>query len=1418
MKNKLLVIAGTLLVAALGVKSMLGLSVDAVPDITNNQVQVVTSAPTLAAGEIEEMITFPVETAVSNIPNVTEVRSISRYGLSVVTVVFVDDVPTLEARQFISEQLKQVDIPDHLGTPELMPVSTGLGEIYQYVLSVEPGFEDHFNLMELRTLQDWIVKRMMAGTEGIIEVSSFGGLVKQYEVSVNPSSIAAYNITIDELFEAISKNNANSGGSYLEKGKNAFYIRTEGRAESLDQLRQIIVATRDGVPVTVGMVGKVGYGAPKRYGAMTMDGKGEVVGGITLMLKGASSSDALAAVHDRMAEIQQALPEGVRIYPYLDRSVLVGKTIDTVQTNLLEGGIIVIMVLLLLLGDWKAGLVVASVIPFSLLIAFILMEQFGVSANLMSLGAVDFGIVVDGAVIVVEGILAIMHHKYLGRKLSMDIRDREIRAAATRIYQSAVFGVFIILIVFVPVLMLEGIEGKMFRPMALTVGFAIIGSLILSLTYVPVMASLFLTRKIKPEAKWVVLVMRLLRKGYDPLIGFALNTPVLIVLLAVPLLVLSFMRFGALGSEFIPTLEEGDLAMQLSIEPGSSLDASIAATTSAEKILKANFPEVKHVVSKIGTAEVPTDPMAIEDADVMIILKDRSEWVTTDDRETLIAKMKESLQPLEESGVSMEFTQPIQLRFNELMTGAKTDIAVKFYGSDPEMLRQIAERAAEIIRRINGAGDVKVEQTDGLKQLSVVIDRPLLSTYGVDAEQVNTAIRTAYAGEVAGYMYEDERRFELVVRADKKTREELRLSNIHVRTASGDQVPLSVIARVEEKESPMQISHENASRKITVGVNVRNRDVASLVADIQKSLEKELEMPSGYYVRYGGQFENLQHAVDRLMIVVPFALLLILLLLYLAVGSLRDALIIFLAVPFSAIGGIWMLDLRGMPFSISAGIGFIALFGVAVLNGLVMISEVRRLRKEAAALSGKSIIHEAALSRLRPVLMTALVAALGFLPMALSTGNGAVVQRPLASVVIGGLISSTILTLLVLPAIYLLVSGIKKPNKTVLLGILLLFGESASAQPEGLTLDSLLERSDSYPGLRVHDERQNIWEARKEQGWLLPPMEIQVQYGQINYGGADYNAQFLQPLGNPFNRQKIKAWATQGEILSESNRLAALTTIKQEVHALYFRIGMLKAMRQDAENLFEELQELDRIIEEQFDQGAISRLEAESIRLLIYQQREILAGIRMEAAQAEVRLRMLTNLRPDETVSWPDNFRLAVEQIHGADSTSIWLEPSAQSVLLKDAEIAVTRRSYIPEPSVGGFTQSLENDQGFSGIMIGFSWPIIGTGKRRKLQELQYERNELQWKLTTDSLELSARKEQLRSKLKVFNEVYPNDWFNFASLNAAIDDALAQFRKGAIGHLELSQALTLLNETRLRRMELIDNWNQMVIELNYLTK
>lgn len=1047
-RHKLVIGVLSIALAIWGVWSLVHLPFDSTPDITDNQVQVITQAPSLGAQEVEQYVTTPVEMALANIPRIRERRSISRSGLSVITLVFDDAADIYWARSQVSQVVEQLEkeLPKNTET-EMGPIATGLGEIYHYTIRAKEGYEHKYSLTQLRTMQDWIVRKQLSGTPGVAEVSGWGGYVKQYEVAINTDQLNASGVSVSEVFDALQRNNANTGGSYIEQNSNQYYIRGIGVVKNLEDVANITVKTVDGTPVKVGDVAKVQLGHATRFGAVTRNGEGEVVAGIAIMLKGENFQEVIKNVKERINQIQKSLPEGVVIEPFIDRTNLVDRVEGTIARNLIEGGLIVIFVLVIFLGNWRAGLVVASVIPLSMLFAFGMMKTFGIDGNLMSLGAIDFGMIVDSAVIIVE---AVVTHINTGHFSQPEVRaaylaqcqnggaatpfaltqkqmDEEVHFSASRIRQSAAFGEIIIMIVYIPLMTLVGIEGKMFRPMALTVFFAILGAFILSLTYVPMASSLMLSRKVHTRKTFSDRVIEKLQAWYRPVLDWVLARNKDVITGAVALFCVSVVGFKYLGGEFIPSLEEGDFAVEMSMSQGTSLSQMVESCTKAEKLLKKEYPEIKQVVSRIGSAEIPTDPMPVERADIMIALKPKAEWTSAKTTPELMEKMEETLSAI--PGLEAEISQPIQMRNNELLTGIKQDVAIKIFGDDLDVLTQQAGKVKRMIEDVPGVSGIFVEEVAGLPQIQVKYNHEKMAAYGVSVDDISEILETTFAGAVAGSLYEGDKKFDIVLRMDPSQRNVETLEQLSIPLKDGTDIPLSQVADIDYSPAPAQVSHEDGARRIYVGFNVKGRDVQSTVEDIQEILDEKLKLPDGYYYNYGGEFENLQSATNRLMVVIPIALVIILLLLYATVKNVRESLFVFSAIPLAAIGGVWALWLRGMPFSISAGVGFIALFGVAVLNGIVLIGQMNQMQREektadklSASIGVTELIHhriiESCMVRLRPVLMTALVASMGFLPMALSQGDGAEVQRPLATVVIGGLITSTLLTLLVLPAIY----------------------------------------------------------------------------------------------------------------------------------------------------------------------------------------------------------------------------------------------------------------------------------------------------------------------------------------------------------------------------------------------------------------
>lgn len=1325
-KKKLFVGLTTLFLLIGGIYSMLTLPIDAVPDITNNQVQIVTVSPTLAPQEVEQLITMPVEIAMSNIMNVTEIRSVSRFGLSVVTVVFKENVPTLDARQLVNEQIQTVsgEIPSELGAPELMPITTGLGEIYQYVLKVAPGYEDKYDAMELRTIQDWIVKRQLSGIPGIVEINSFGGYLKQYEVAVDPDVLFSLNITIGEVFEALNKNNQNTGGSYIEKVNRAYYIRSEGMINRIKDIEQIVVTNRNGIPIHISDIGAVRFGAPKRFGAMTMDGEGECVGGIAMMLKGANANVVTGELEKRVEKIQKILPEGVSIEPYLNRSALVNRNISTVIHNLIEGAIIVFIVLIIFLGNVRAGLIVASVIPLAMLFAFIMMRLFNVSANLMSLGAIDFGIVVDGSIVILEGILAHLYgRQFRGRTLSAEEMDTEVEKGASGVVRSATFAVFIILIVFFPLLTLTGIEGKYFTPMAKTLVFCIIGALLLSLTYVPMMASLFLKHHIVTKPTFADRFFERLNELYSKALHVCLKFKWGTVAAAFAALAFSLFLFTRLGAEFIPTLDEGDFAMQMTLPAGSSLSESIAVSDEAEKVLKEKFPEIKHVVAKIGTAEVPTDPMAVEDADVMIIMKPFKEWTSASSRAEMVEKMKEALEPLSERA-EFNFSQPIQLRFNELMTGAKADIAVKLYGEDTHELYEKAKEAAKYVEQVPGASDVIVEQTMGLPQLVVKYNRGKIARYGINIEELNTIIRTAYAGEASGVVFENERRFDLVVRLDQEKVADLNLDKLFVRSGEGIQIPVSEVATIDLVNGPLQINRDATKRRIVIGVNVRGADIQQVVQEIQKTLDRNIKLKPGYYFDYGGQFENLQNAINTLLIVVPVALMLILLLLFFAFKNVTYTLVVFSTVPLSLIGGILALWLRGLPFSISAGVGFIALFGVAVLNGILMINHFNDIHKQTMyPLSTNRVIARGTPHLLRPVFLTGLVASLGFVPMAVATSAGAEVQRPLATVVIGGLIVSTVLTLLVIPVFYKIVGSAAvwkraySGKKFFFLLLLALLPIPMKAQ-QVVTLEQAIELAkQNHPRLKTAAAAVRQAKAGRGEVLELAPTEFGYSWGQLNGEiKKDKQWEVNQNLGSlltPFyknvlvNRQIATGtfyhWIVEKEVVAEVKR----------AWAYYLYAYNLRSLYNDQNQWAEELQ---RIGELRYQQGEITLLEKNMAATMAADLKNRLFQSQEEEKLALARLNWACYagqpIVPADTalVQFPAD----IETPTYSEAHLKYFQSQAGEA---KAQLNVERSRFFPELSLGYVRQDILPLKGLNSWMVGVSFPIYFLPRHSKVKQ-----------------------------------------------------------------------------------------------------
>ena len=1425
-KNKLIIGVMTLALIVWGLWSATKLPVDALPDVTNNQVQVITRAPTLAAQEVEQFITYPVERSLSNIQGIVEMRSFSRFGLSVITVVFKENINIYFARQLIGEKLKEAveQIPKGMGNPELGPVTTGLGEIYQYVIHPKKGSEQKYSAMDLRTMQDWIVGRQLTGIAGVAEVTGFGGINKQYEVAVDPERLKAMNVTIPEIFTALEKNNENTGGAYIDRKPNAYFIRGVGLVKSFADIEQIVIKQQSGVPVLIRDVATVQFGSPPRYGALTYNGEKEVVGGIVLMIKGANSASVVELVKERMKTVKKSLPEDVEIEAFLDRTNLIDRAINTVKTNLIEGALIVILILVLFLGNLRAGLIVASAIPLSLLFALSLMNLFGVSANLMSLGAIDFGLIVDGAVIIVEASLHFLSTQKLNNKLTQAQMDNAVGGSARRMMSSAAFGQIIILIVYLPILSLQGVEGKMFRPMAETVGFAILGALLLSLTYIPMMSALFLSKKTSHKRNFSDRMMDFFQRIYAPLLQGAIKIKYAVVGIAVTLLIVSIFIFKNMGGEFIPTLEEGDYAVVFVLPQGSSLSQTTETVMMAERMLL-KFPEVKMVVGKTGAADIATDPMPPEASDLMVIMKPKNEWTTTKDFYALADLMRDKLSTI--PGVIAEPSQPIQMRFNELMTGIRQDVAIKIFGENLDTLVAYADKVSKIINPIKGITQPQVERVDGLPQITIEYDRAKIAGYGLNIEDINHVISTAFAGEAAGVVFENERKFDLVLRLDSAHRTNLDdVSDLFVPLSDGNQIPLSQVATVSFKTGPAQISRESGKRRIYVSFNVSGRDVSSVVKEAQQKLNDKVKLPPGYYYTYGGTFENLQKASARLMIVVPLALLLIFFMLYLTFRSIKEASLIFTAIPMSAIGGVFALLIRGMPFSISAGIGFIALFGVAVLNGIVLISTFNQLEKDGM----KDIlqrVREGTKIRLRPVLMTAAVAALGFIPMALSSGAGAEVQKPLATVVIGGLITATFLTLVVLPLLYIIFSSKRKPKVkpvvTAMAGIILLLSSTniQAQQPatKRVSIAEAITLAKNNLLYEVNNQQINKGLAQIKTATTLPKTGVFAENEDMRPGDNKgiLKIGVSQSIAWPglYKAQKN----LYGEQLKyyQANTAAIEIDIKRDVRTVYYQLWYL----QDKQQLYHRLDSIYKSLSKaailKVKTGDSPGLDSIAANVKMSELEALLVQMDNEIQIQQQSLMQLVNTNelilpliiPLEKLQMPI---LANDSIHPV------LALQSQNINIANAGISVIKNENKPEFSGRFFSQRLWGAKDpFTGFSVSAAFPLFGAKAYQNkvkvakadmaVQQKQYDYDKQL--LATRQLQMLQQVGKNKSMLSFYETT------GLKQADAIIKAASLAYRAGEISFAELSQFLTQAIEIQKNYLENLNAYNHSVIQYNY---
>jgi len=1422
-KNKFVILLFTLVLIAWGSYSIKNLPLDALPDITNNQVQIITTAPTLASQEVEQLITYPLEQAVKTIPKVIELRSISRFGLSVVTVVFQDDVDIYWAREQIFQRLDQAkeNIPAYAGSPELGPISTGLGEIYQYDVYAKKGYEDKYDAVKLRTIQDWIIIPQLQGVEGVAEVSTWGGKLKQYEVAINPNKLNSLGVTITDIFEALEKNNQNTGGAYIEKDQYSYFIRGVGMATGVKDLENVVVSTKSGSPILVRNVAEVREGVSLRYGASTKDGKGEIVCGMALMLKGENSNAVTERVKEKMIQINKSLPEGVVAEAFIDRGKLVNNAIGTVTKNLLEGALIVIFVLILFLGNLRAGLIVASVIPLSMLFAVILMNYFGVSGNLMSLGAIDFGIIVDGAVIIVE---ATMHHlqKLKKDKITQHEMDVEVQKSASKIMSSAAFGTIIILIVYLPILALVGTEGKMFKPMAMTVGFAIVGAFLLSLTYVPVMSTLFLSKKTQHKENISDKMMSFIYSKYSRLLNKALQFKKTVLGIAVCIFVLALVVFQNMGGEFIPTIEEGDIAINATIMTGSSLSQMIKTTTEYEKILKAKFPEIKTIVTKIGSGEIPTDPMPIESGDMIIVLKDKSEWTSDyDNWEDLGNAMKAAMEAI--PGANIEVSQPIQMRFNELMTGSRSDIAIKIFGDDLEILDAKANELISKVKNIEGIGDLKADKVTGLPQITVKYDYNKIALYGLNITDINQIIRSSFAGESAGKIYEDSKRFDVVVRMDAANRADITdVSNLFIPLPNGQQVPLSQVASVTFEQGPVQVSREDGKRRITVGLNVRGRDIKSVVEEIQQKLDKDLKLPAGYYVTYGGQFENLIEATKRLSVALPIALGLIVILLFFTFSSIKQAGLIFTAIPLSAIGGVFALWMRGMPFSISAGIGFIALFGIAVLNGIVLISYFNQLKAEGVLDPLQRVIQGTKV-RLRPVLMTAAVASFGFLPMALSTSGGAEVQKPLATVVIGGLLSATLLTLIVLPILYLIFEkGIKRRKKmttpiaTII--ILLISSVSFAQNSQPISLQKAIEMAKTNNiDLKIADKEIEKQTVLKKTAFQADPLQVQYQGGQFNSVAYDHNVSLEQyfPIGKitKANRQ------LQEELVKLAEKRKALSEyeIEKAVTIAYYQYLYGVSIQKLNTDLLAIYSKFLKNAELRFETGESGKIEVISAKAkskeIETQQAQLEFDLAIYQKQLQFFIQTEENIVPDSTT--PMQFSIQSNENLSKVETLVTDYYTQQiSVYQKEANTFKALRT--PKLGLGYFGQTIDTKSYFQGFTAGLQIPLFGGVNTAKAKAAAISISQSQLELDKNKLALKLKTQELKNDFEKQQKAL--DYYQKEGLQYAEQIIATAQKSYASGDMSYWSYISFLNQAidiKKQNAEATNAYNQSAIQLQF---
>ena len=1434
-KNKLIILLLTFFIVFFGLYSLTQISIGAVPDVTNNQVQVITTSQNLSTQDIEQFITYPVELEMANLPGVIEIRSISKFGLSVVTIVFEDDMGTYLPRQLIAEKIKSASekIPEGFGTPEMGPITTGLGEIYQYILDTKPGYKEQYSAMDLRTIQDWIVKRQLSGIPGVVEVNTWGGYLKQYEVAINTEKLNAMNITVSEVFQALENNNSVAGGGYIEKNNQAYFIRGEGLITSLNDIGNIVVRNVDGIPIFIKNIAKVGFGSATRFGAITGNGEGEKVLGQVMMLKDANSKMVIDAVKERVASISKTLPEGVYINPFLERSELIAKTTFTVAENLILGCLIVIFVVVLLLGNFRSGLVVASVIPLCLLFALSLMYLFGVDANLMSLGAIDFGIIIDGAVIIVEFIAFQITSKRLelGQMSDKDVmlaKDEITFNSASKMMNSAIFGQLIILIVFIPILSLSGVEGKMFKPMALTFSFALIGAMLLCFTYVPVISTLILKPSRVSDKNISVRLMRFFNLLYEPTIHWALQSKKLVLGIATVLLAGSIYLFTTMGGEFVPTLDEGDFVIQPILKTGTSLSKTVETTTRIEKILLEKFPEVDQVVTRIGAAEVPTDPMSMEETDVIITLKPKKEWVSASSKDELADKFKEALGII--PGMEVEFTQPIEMRFNELITGVRADIAIKIFGEDLDILNRKGNEIRRLIEDIEGAADISVEKIAGLPQMNIKYQRSKIARYGLNINELNKLVSMGFGGANLGSVFEGEKRFDLTLRLDENSRKNIdNIKNLYVDLPSGGKIPLSELAQISYTKGAAKISRDDTKRRIVVGINVRNRDLQSVVTDVQNRINSSIKLPVGYTITYGGQFENLQSAKDRLKIAVPIALILIFFLLFFAFESVKEALMIYSAIPLAAVGGVFFLWIRDMPFSISAGIGFIALFGIAVLNGIVLIEHFKELKLQGMT-DIEARIKQGTKDRLRAVLLTAMAAAMGFLPMAISTNVGAEVQRPLATVVIGGLITATILTLLVLPVLYSIFDSkvdLKKITKRIpsqglgLIIVFLILSVDLQAQEKALGFDEIKSLAlENNAGLKAAELRVKTSKALIGSAFDFDKTEVYYHYDQNNlafnnkplevYGiQQDISFPTLYFAGKRINKANLS--------IEESSYEMQKQMLENDVASAYYQLLFAREKKEVYTYLDSIYKKFAHASQRRFELGETNYLEKitaqakhKELQALFYQARE-------DVAIAMAQLQKITQVEEPLNIALAPIPKLELQQKDLTQNAGIMLYEHRNKLF--KAKSGFESQQLLPDINFNYFQGTNSGlGENLYGYQMGLKIPLLFSGNASKIKAAKIAKDVALEESIDYKNRLELKHEQLMGQLRKYEEAliyYETDGQDLSE--EIMKTALISFQNGEIDFFQYIQSLENAYGITLSYLENLNNYNQTVIALNHLT-